>query len=205
MNVIVIPVDRNAAYRALAPLLSQLLHAAGDPAPCISDSCEPPADPLSASSGRRLAQIVERYANSVQIFVRCLDGNGLQGQKADLGGSSEALVRRRTFWGEAAWENLGRWLLEDFHPKEPLWVPDLSGEVRVAVQDAEVGSAASLLEVTSREWLERNGLSIDDTERQRRMREEVAPLIGSVEGLDPNLAQEASQRVSAILEAKYAR
>lgn len=205
MNIIVIPANQDAAYRSLVPWLGQWLQAAGGPAARIRPLCEPPTDPLSASNGRRLAQIVERYANSVQIFIRCLDDNGLQGQKSNLGGSSEALVRRRTFWGEAAWENLGRWLLEDFHPKEPLWVPDLSGEVRVAVQDAEVGSAASLLEVTSREWLERNGLSIDDTEIQRRMREEVAPLIGSVEGLDPNLAQEASQRVSAILEAKYAR
>lgn len=204
MNVIVIPVDRNAAYRALAPLLSQLLHAAGDPAPCISDSCEPPADPLSASSGRGLAQIVERYANSVHIFFRCLDGNGLQGQKAALGGSNEAFVRRRTFWGEEAWANLSRWLLKDFDPKEPHWMPDVRGEVRTAVRDAEVGSAASLVEVASREWLDRNDLPIDRAEEQRRLHAAVAPLIGSIRGGDPNRAQEASQRVRDILASKYA-
>ena len=70
--------------------------------------------------------------------------------------SNEALVRRRTFWGEGAWESLSGWLLKSFDPQAPLWVPDLSGEVRAAVQDAEVGSAASLVEVTSREWLDRN-------------------------------------------------
>lgn len=205
MNVIVIPADRNAAYRGLAPLLNQLLQAAGDPAARIRGLCEPLADPLSASSGRGLAQIVERYANSVHIFFRCLDGNGLQGQKTALGGSNETLVRRRTFWGEEAWTNLGRWLLKDFDPKEPHWMPDVRSEVRTAVQDAEVGSAASLVEVASREWLDRNDLPLDDAERQRRMRDKIAPLIGSVRGLDPNLAQEASQRVRAILEAKYER
>ena len=205
MNVIVIPADRNAACRGLAPLLNQLLQAAGDPAARIRGLCEPPADPLSASTGRELAQIVERYANSVQIFVRCLDGNGLQGQEAGLGGSNEALVRRRAFWGEGAWDSLGRWLLEDFDPKAPLWVPDVPGELRAAVQDATVGSAANLVDVASREWLDHNDLPLDDAERRRRMREKIAPLIGSVRGLDPNLAQEASRRVRAILEAKYER
>lgn len=205
MNVIVIPVDESMAQRRLAPLLGQLLQAAGDPAACIRTLCEAPADPLSASGGQRLAQIVERYANSVHIFVRCLDGNGLQGQKAHLGGSNEALVRRRTFWGEGAWANLGRWLLKDFDPKAPLWAPDVRTEVGAAVQDAKDGCAASLVEVASRDWLDRNDLPIDDAEEQRRIREEVAPFIGSVRGLDPNLAQEASQRVRAILEAKYER
>ena len=204
MNVIVIPADQSVAYRSLVPWLGQWLRAAGDPVARVRPLCEPPTDPLSASSGRRLAQIVELYANSVQIFVRCLDGNGLEGKKASLGGSNEALVRRRTFWGEAAWESLGRWLFEDFDPQEPRWVPDLSGEVRTAVQDAEGGCAASLLEVTSREWLEGNDLSIDDAERQRRMHAAVVPLIGSIRGGDPNRAQEASQRVKAILANKYA-
>lgn len=204
MNVIVIPADQSVAYRSLVPWLGQLLQAVGDPVARIRPLCEPPTAPLSASSGRGLAQIVECYANHVQIFVRCLDGNGLQGQKADLGESNETLVRRRTFWGEAAWGSLGRWLLEDFDPQEPHWVPDLSGEVRTAVQDAEGGCAASLLEVTSRGWLERNDLSISDAERQRRMHAAVAPLIGSIRGGDPNRAQEASQRVKAILANKYA-
>ena len=205
MNVIIIPVDQNASHRSLLPLLGQWLQAAGDSSARIRHLCEPPTDPFSASSGQRLAQIVERYANRVHIFLRCLDGNGLQGQEASLGGSNEALVRRRTFWGEGAWESLSGWLLKSFDPQAPLWVPDLSGEVRAAVQDAGVGSAASLVEVASRDWLDRNDLPIDEAEKQRQIREETAPFIGSVRGLDPNLAQEASQRVRTILEAKYER
>ena len=86
MNVIIIPADQNASHRNLLPLLSQWLQAAGGPAARIRPLCEPLTDPLSASSGQGLAQIVERYANRVHIFLRCLDGNGLQGQEADIGG-----------------------------------------------------------------------------------------------------------------------
>ena len=204
MNIIVIPADRSVAYRSLVPSLGQLLQVAGDPVARIRPLCGPPPDLLSASNGRRLAQIVERYANSVQIFIRCLDDNGLQGQKSNLGGSSEALVRRRTFWGEEAWANLSRWLLKDFDPKEPHWMPDVRGEVRTAVRDAEVGSAASLVEVASREWLDRNNLPIDRAKEQHRLHAAVAPLIGSIRGGDPNRAQEASQRVRDILASKYA-
>ncbi len=202
MNVIIIPADQNASHRNLLPLLSQWLQAAGDPAARIRPLCEPPTDPLSASSGQGLAQIVERYANRVHIFLRCLDGNVLQGQEADLGGPNEALVRRRTFWGEGAWESLSGWLLKSFDPQAPLWVPDLSGEVRAAVQDAEAGSAASLVEVTSRDWLDRNDLPSDDAEEQRRLHAKVAPLIGVIN--DASLrAEDSGRQVREILAKKY--
>ena len=202
MNVIVIPVVESMAHQRLVPLLGQLLQEAGDPAARIRPLCEPPTDPLSASGGQRLAQIVERYANCVQIFVRCLDGNGLQGQEAGLGGSNEALVRRRTFWGEGAWANLGRWLLKGFDPKAPLWAPDVRSEVRTAVQDAKVGSAASLVEVVSRDWLDRHDLPIDDAEEQRRIREAVAPYIGAIR--DESLrAEDSGRQVREILAKKY--
>ena len=202
MNVIIIPADQNASHRNLLPLLSQWLQAAGDPAARIRPLCEPPTDPLSASSGQGLAQIVERYADRVHIFLRCLDGNVLQGQEADLGGPNEALVRRRTFWGEGAWESLSGWLLKSFDPQAPLWVPDLSGEVRAAVGDAEVGSAASLVEVTSREWLDRNDLPSDDAEEQRRLHAKVAPLLGVIN--DASLrAEDSGRQVREILAKKY--
>ena len=202
MNVIIIPADQNAFHGRLLPLLGQWLQAAGDSAARIRPLCEPPTDPFSASSGLGIAQIVERYANHVHIFLRCLDGNGLQGQEAGLGGSNEALVRRRTFWGEGAWESLSGWLLKSFDPQAPLWVPDVSGEVGAAVRDAEVGSAASLVEVTSRDWLDRNELPIDDAEEQRRLHAEVAPLIGVIR--DASLrAEDSGRQVREILAKKY--
>ena len=47
--------------------------------------------------------------------------------------------------------------------------------------------------------------SIDDAEEQRRLQAQVAPLIGSIRGGDPNRAEEASRRVRDILAEKHER
>ena len=45
----------------------------------------------------------------------------------------------------------------------------------------------------------------DDDAEQRRIQAQVAPLIGSISGSDPNRAEEASERVRDILAARYPR
>lgn len=83
----------------------------------------------------------------------------------------------------------------------------LDTEVIVAGQyEAQPDRKPRLIEVSSLDVVDRpTQLSIDDAAEQRRLQAQVAPLIGSIRGNDPNRAEEASQRVRDIIAEKHAR
>lgn len=72
--------------------------------------------------------------------------------------------------------------------------------------EAQSDRKPRLIQVSSLDVVDRpTQLSIDDAEEQRRLQAQVAPLIGSISGSDPNRAEEVSQRVRDILAKKYPR
>ena len=200
MNVLAIPTGGVGHCRSVVPMFIGLLRSAGDAngrVLLLSD--------FGAYGSEReradLADAVERYRGNVQVFVRCLDDAVVS--TANLETAQDVLARRRTFWGEHAWNNLGRWIREHFDPKEPCW-ESVRTELDWVVQDARYGHAASLIDIASREWLERHELPLDDAEEQRRLQAQVEPLIGSI--YEETLQGEnASRRVSEILAEKYDR
>ena len=200
MNVLAIPTGGVGHCRSVVPMFIGLLRSAGDAngrVLLLSD--------FGACGSEReradLADAVERYRGNVQVFVRCLDDAVVS--TANLETAQDVLVRRRTFWGQDAWHQLGIWIRERFDPREPCW-ESMHGELDWVVQDAQHGHAASLIDIASREWLDSHELPVDDAEEQRRLQAQVAPLIGSIHGGDPNRAEEASQHVRDILAKKHA-
>ena len=53
--------------------------------------------------------------------------------------------------------------------------------------------------------VERNEVPVDDAAEQRRLQAQVAELIGSLHGGDPNRAEEASKRVRDMLAQTHGR
>ena len=201
MNVLIVPTGEVAHCRNLVPMFIGFLRNAGD----ANVRVRRLIDFAVSSEGEReragLADAVERYRANVQVFVRCLNQEAYS--MADTVAPPDVLVRRRTFWGKDAWRNLGLWIRERFDPQEPSWRTDLFTELDRVVRDARYGRAASLIDIASREWLDGHERPVDDAEEQRRLQAQVAPLIGSIHGGDPNRAEEASQRVRDILAKKH--
>ena len=195
MNVLVVPTGSSGPSRALVPRIADVFRTSG-PNVRVRALLDASASRDSEHERAALADAVERYSGSVQVYVRCL-ADDLHSLAALA--QADVLVRRRAFWGVDAWRNLGLWIRERLDPEEPSWRAGLRSELEEVVRDAEHGPAASLIDIASRGWLIRHCLPMDDEEEQRRLQAQVAPLIGSINGGDPNRAEEASQRVRDIL------
>lgn len=203
MNVLILPVGRIGQCRALVPRLADAFRSSSGANARVRALCDPAASWNGERDRMRLADAVERYSGTVQVFVRCLGDGALS--NAALAQTPDVLVRRRAFWGDDAWRNLELWLRERFDAKEPAWRTGASAELARVVQDFEHGPAANFIDIASSEWLRSQDLPIDDDAEQRRLQAQVAPLIGSIDGGDPDRAEQASQRVRDILARKYPR
>ncbi|MCY4120046.1 MAG: hypothetical protein OXG72_03900, partial [Acidobacteria bacterium] len=80
---------------------------------------------------------------------------------------------------------------------------DLKEALGEAARDEKV-SVADLLERIASDWLARRSSMEDEGEIQRRLHGAAAPCVGSVNGGDPNRAQEARERVRSTLARKHA-
>lgn len=203
MNVLVVPTGGIGASRALVPRIVDVFRTTSGQSARVRVLRDASASFDGERDRAELADAVDRYSGSVQVFVRCL-ADDLYSTTA-LAQAQGVLVRRRAFWGDGAWRNLGLWIRERLDPKEPSWRAGLRSELEEVVRDARHGPAANLIDIASRAWLLRHNLPMDDEEEQRRLQAQVAPLIGSIDGGDPNRAEEASQRVRDILGGKYGR
>ena len=78
-------------------------------------------------------------------------------------------------------------------------------EEKARVIHGQIGAARALAERIGEYPNKVDRPYLDDAEKQRRLQAQVAPLIGSICGDDPNRAEEASRRVRDILAEKHAR
>lgn len=202
MNVLILPAGGAHARRNLESKFQTLLSDAGDSNPRLVR--EPPRQVVAVRERYRsvLADTVESYQGVVHVFIRCI---GEEAQPmADLA-PADMLARRRTFWGEDAWRNLAVWIRKHPGAEAPSWRADVRTNLNWAVRDARHGHAASLIDVASPEWAEYHKVQVDDAEEQRRLQAQVADIIGSLHGGDPNRAEQASARVRDVIARKYGR
>ena len=203
MNVLILPTGSAHASRRLVSMFQMLFSDAGDSNPRLDR--EPPRQVVAVGERYRsvLADTVESYQGVVHVFIRCI-GEGAQ-PMADLA-PADMLARRRTFWGEDAWRNLAVWIRKHPGAEAPSWRADVRTNLDWAVRDAQHGHAASLIDVASPEWAEYHNVQVDDdAEEQRRLQAQVADLIGSLHGGDPNRAEQASARVRDVIARKHGR
>lgn len=113
MNVLIIPEDfRNDQY-ILKPLFSQLFKKIGRPRTRVR-VCQ---DPLlggvtEALKSRCIREIVESHEGMTDIFILCVDRDGIEGRRNRLDQiEKEFATSRRIFLAENAWEECETWIL----------------------------------------------------------------------------------------------
>ena len=130
MNVVVIPEDfRNDQY-ILKPLFTRLFRNIGVPSVSVW-VCN---DPLLGGIGEalkldRLSEIVERRQGWADIFILCVDRDGITGRRQRLNDVETQFGP--AFLAENAWEEIETWVLAGLtSPSEWRWA-DVRAEIQV--------------------------------------------------------------------------
>ena len=132
MRVLVIPEDfRNDQY-ILKPLFERLFGSLGRPRAHIK-VCR---DPLLGGVGEalkseRIREVIEQHQGMTDIFILCVDRDGVQGRRTRLDQLETEFSDGRAFVAENAWEELETWVLADLAlPQDWVWA-DIRAEVHV--------------------------------------------------------------------------
>lgn len=111
MRVLIIPEDfRNDQY-ILKPLFEAILSDCGKPVAKVQ-VCNPPllAGVTEALKSERIREIIGMYP-FVDLFILCVDRDGIGGRKARLNQLEEEFNGDVAFVAENAWEELETWML----------------------------------------------------------------------------------------------
>ena len=136
MRALVVPEDfRNDQY-ILKPLFTRLFEDLGWPRPKV-DIC---TDPLlggvnEALKSERIAEVVRQHGGMTDIFILCVDRDGVTGRRRRLDEIEEEFGSGgRVFLAENAWEEIETWALAGLNlPDEWRWA-DVRAEVHVKEQ-----------------------------------------------------------------------
>ena len=133
MNVLIIPEDFRKDQYILKPLFTKLFRRLGTPTPRV-EVC---LDPLLGGVGEalkleRLTEIVADQRGMTDIFILCVDRDGVVGRRQRLD-DIEAHFGAN-FFAVNAWEELETWILAGLNlPREWRW-QDVRAEVNVKEQ-----------------------------------------------------------------------
>jgi hypothetical protein len=134
VNVLIIPEDFRKDQYLLKPLFSRLFSEIGK-ARIRLEVCQ---DPLlggvtEALKSERLQEIVERYDGMTDLYILCVDRDGIESRRHRLNQIEQEFNSDRRFAAENAWEELETWTLAglDLLP-EWRW-----GDVRSTIQVKE--------------------------------------------------------------------
>ena len=132
MNILVIPEDFVNDQHILKPLFTRLLQRKGA-SPARVWVCQNPrlGGIRAALNSERLKQVVEKYQGMVDIFILCVDRDGVTGRRKRLDQLETEFSKRQFFVAENAWEELETWLLAGLNlPSNWRW-QDVRAEVHV--------------------------------------------------------------------------
>ena len=114
MNVLIIPEDFRNDQHILKPLISRLFRDLGAAAARVRMCQDPLLGGVSeALKSERLREIADMYGGMVDVFILCVDRDGVAGrrQRLDQVESEFGGTRAFAFFAENAWEELETWLL----------------------------------------------------------------------------------------------
>lgn len=145
MRVLIIPEDSTNDQHILKPLFSRLFRDLGAASARVRVCQDPLLGGVSeALKSERLSEIVEIYDGMIDIFILCVDRDGVLGrrQRLDAIESEFSGAGVFAFFAENAWEELETWLLAGL---------DLPTQWRWAEVRAEVDVKERFYEVLARE------------------------------------------------------
>jgi hypothetical protein len=132
MRVLVIPEDFRNDQHILKPLFKRLFALIGKRNARIQ-ICQ---DPLlggvdEALKSERIHEIVNQYDGMTDIFILCVDRDGVQGRRTRLDQIEVEFGADRTFLAANAWEEIETWVLAGLDlPANWSWA-DLRAEIQV--------------------------------------------------------------------------
>ena len=84
-----------------------------------------------AMKSKRIAEIVDRYDAMTDVFILCVDRDGVAERRRKLDGLERRFGDDRVFFAENAWEELETWVLAGLRlPKKWQWA-DVRAEISV--------------------------------------------------------------------------
>ena len=114
MNILVIPEDfRNDQY-VLKPLFKQPLRSIGKPNARVQICCDPLLGGVGeALKTERIQEIVDQYKGMTDLFILCVDRDGVQGRRQRLKDIEIEFEKSidEVFLAENAWEEIETWML----------------------------------------------------------------------------------------------
>ncbi len=116
MKVLVIPEDFRKDQYLLKPIISAMLAYIGKPRAKVVVLKDPLFGGIDrALDVREIERVIERYQGMVDLFLLCVDRDGMEGRRAQLDRIEEQvrprLAQQRIFLGENAWQEIEVWAL----------------------------------------------------------------------------------------------
>lgn len=112
MRVLVIPEDfRNDQY-LLKPLFDRLFKTLGKPKARVKVCWDPLLGGVTeALKSNRIQEIVDQHDGMTDIFILCVDRDGVEGRQQSLDRIESEFGQERTFVAACAWEEIETWAL----------------------------------------------------------------------------------------------
>lgn len=168
MNVLVIPEDFRKDQYILKPIIEAMLNSCGRPRARVVVCKDPVLGGVNqAMRWEYLKEIFDRYRGMVDLFLLCVDRDGVASRRARLAEleaqAAADLPADRVLLAENAWQELEVWVLaghelpnqwvwreirDELHPKERYYLP--FAKARAMIDQPAEGRRALSLEAARR-------------------------------------------------------
>lgn len=112
MRVLVIPEDPRKDHHILQPLFKRLFKTLGKPRARVEVCWAPLLGGVGeALKSKRIQEVVEQHDGMTDIFILCVDRDGVPGRRLRLDQIEVEFGLDRTFLAECAWEEIETWAL----------------------------------------------------------------------------------------------
>ena len=190
MNVLIIPEDFRKDQYMLKPLFSRLVRSFNRPSIHVL-VCH---DPLLGGFGEalkseRIEEILEKYEGMIDIFVLCIDRDGVVGRRRRLDRLEAEFGNDLPFLAENAWEEIETWVLAGLQlPNDWRWA-DVRTEVQVKERYFE-------------DLADRRGLSDSPDVGRKELGEEASRQIRAIRQKCPEDFDALARRLEAATGAR---
>ena len=187
MNVLLIPEDFRNDQHVLKPLFVELFRTIGRPRARIDVLRDPLLGGVGeATKSRRLAEIVETYRGMTDVFILCVDRDGVEGRRRRLDEIESEFDNDPRFLAENAWEEIETWALAGLDlPRDWRWA-DVRAEVHVKERYFEV-------------LVKRRGLAGTGGDGRKQLGREAARRIDAIRRKCPEDFDALAKRLEAIV------
>lgn len=127
MNMLIIPEDFRKDQYLLKPIITAMLEHLGERRARVTVLTDPLLGGVDrALNCNRIDEIIERYQAMVDLFVLCVDRDGVEGRRGQIdrieAQAHDMLPNGGVFLGENAWQELEVWALAGLDlPKDWSW------------------------------------------------------------------------------------